>query len=120
MRSKIKINELRDRITLYPITGYNDAVTGVPKRTFDTVGRQIYAKVRRAIGSMPDAGNISNSVSASSDKTKVVSNFEITVRIDSIVYKVEDKVIYDGFTLYIKDIKQVDLLYQTLMCYDEY
>lgn len=120
MRSKIKITDLRDRVTLYPITGYNDAVTGAPKRTFDTTGKQIYAKVRRSIGSMPDAGNNTNSVSSSSDKTKVVSNFEIMVRIDSIVYKVEDKIVYDGFTLYIKDIKQVDIWYQTLICYDEY
>jgi len=110
MRSKIKITDLRDRVTLYPITGYNDAVTGAPKRTFDTVGKQIYAKVRRAIGSDPTAA----------DKTKVVSNFEIMVRIDTITYKVEDKIVYDGFTLYIKDIKQVDIWYQTLICYDEY
>lgn len=110
MRSKVKITELRDRVTLYSITGYNDAVTGAPKRTFDTTGKQIYAKVRRAIGSDPTAA----------DKTKVVSNFEIMVRIDTIVYKVEDKIVYDGFTLYIKDIKQVDIWYQTLICYDEY
>ena len=110
MRSKIKITELRDRVTLYPITGYNDAVTGAPKRTFETTGKQIYAKVRRAIGSDPTAA----------DKTKVVSNFEIMVRIDTITYKVEDKIVYDGFTLYIKDIKQVDIWYQTLICYDEY
>ena len=86
MRSKVKITELRDRVTLYSITGYNDAVTGAPKRTFDTVGKQIYAKVRRAIGSDPTAA----------DKTKVVSNFEIMVRIDTIVYKVEDKIVYNG------------------------
>lgn len=110
MRSKIKINEIRDRVTLYPIIGYNDPITGAPKKTYESIGKPIYAKVRRTLGSEP----------TTDDKTKVVSNWEITVRIDSIAYKVEDRIVYDVFNMSIKDIQQIDIWYQKLICYHEY
>ncbi len=110
MRSKIKTGDLRDRIKLHSITVYNSTVNGVPTQTYNSVGLDIWAMVRRGLSSMPETA----------DKTKVVSNFEITVRIESIVYKVEDKIVWDDRTMYIKDIQQIDTWYQKLICYHEY
>ena len=120
MRSKISFSELRDRVILYPITGYNDVVTGVPKRTFSATGTTVYAKVRRSIASDPTAPSSNSNLRSSSDKTKVVYNVEVTVRIDNVVYNVEDKIIWDNRTMYIKDIKQIDIWFQNLICFDEY
>jgi hypothetical protein len=110
MRSRIKIADLRDRIKLYSLTLYNDATTGVPKATYSGTGTDLYAMVRRAIGSDPTGD----------DKTKVVSNYEITIRIDSTVIKVEDKIVWDSRNMIIKDIQQIDIWYQKLICYNEY
>jgi hypothetical protein len=117
MRSKIKTGDLRDRIALHSITLYNSTANGVPTHTYNSVGLDIWAMVRRGLSSTQDNADRS---SDSSDKTKVVSNFEITVRIESIVYKVEDKIIWDDRTMYIKDIQQIDNWYQKLICYHEY
>jgi len=110
MRSKIKTGDLRDRIALHSITLYNSTANGVPTHSYNSVGLDIWAMVRRGLSSTPETA----------DKTKVVSTFEITVRIESIVYKVEDKIIWDGHTMYIKDIQQIDNWYQKLICYYEY
>jgi len=111
MRSKIKMSLLRDRIALHPITGYSDPDTGLPTKTYNTTATAAFAMVRRAIGAKQETKD---------DKTKVESNFEITVRIDSIAYKVEDKIVWDGHTMYIRDIDQIDLVYQKLICFREY
>lgn len=94
---------------LYPVLLYNDATSGVPKHTYST-GTKLYCMIRRTIGSDPDA----------TDKTKVTSNFEIVVRIDNTVYTVEDKIVWNGFAMKIKNIEQIDIWYQKLICFSEY
>lgn len=111
MKSKIKITALRDRVALYSLTGYNDSTTGLPGKTYSTTAIGAFAMVRRSLGSKMDTKD---------DKTTMESNFEITVRIDSIVYKPEDKLVWDGHTMYIRDIQQIDLWYQKLICFREY
>jgi len=111
MKSKIKITSLRDRIALYSLTGYNNAITGLPGKTYSDTAVGVFAMVRRALGSKQETKD---------DKTAIESNFEITVRIDTIVYKAEDKIIWDGHTMYIRDIDQIDLWYQKLICFREY
>lgn len=108
MRTKIKAGEINDRCTLYPITGYNNNTTGLPDRTYGTAV-PIYAKVRRTLASTQEG-----------DKTKVVNNWSITTRIDSIAYKPDDKIVWSDFTMHIKDIQQIDIYYQNLICYNEY
>lgn len=111
MKSKIKITLLRDRIALYSLIGYNNAITGLPGKTYSSDGVGLFAMVRRSLGSKMDVKD---------DKTAIESNFEITVRIDTTVYKAEDKIVWDGHTMYIRDIQQIDLWYQKLICFREY
>lgn len=109
MRSRIKTAELHDIVSLYPLTEYNDPNTGLPIKVYGPSDIKIYGKVRRTIGSSND-----------SDKVKVVNSWTITVRIDSIAYKVEDKITWSTHHMIIKEINQVDMYYQNLICYDEH
>jgi len=107
MKSKIKTAELRDVVQHHPITAHNDA-TGLPSPQYGTA-QNIYAKVRLTLASI-----------IKDDKSQVVHNYTITTRIDSRVYNIDDKIVYNGKTMYIKSIDQLDIWFQNLVCYYEY
>jgi hypothetical protein len=108
MKSKIKISDLRYRMTLYPITGYNDPTNGAPSQTFGP-GQDIYC-----------AAKLNTKAVIKDDKTYSVQEYSITVSRDDITYKIQDKVTINGRTLYIRDIKDIDLWFQQLICTDEH
>jgi hypothetical protein len=92
MNSKIKITDLRERMTLYPIIGYNDT-NGVPAHQYATTGTDIYCKVQKSTRSVQD-----------NDKTRSVQQIKFTVRRDDITYKIEDRIIWLSATVTITDI----------------
>lgn len=108
MKSKIKISDLRDQVTIHHLVSYNDAATGLPKKEYEQ-HKIIHAKVRRSIGA-----DINDP-----DKTKRVTTFEIIMRIDNTIINVEDRVVWQANTLTVKEIEQIDIWYQKLTCYKE-
>jgi hypothetical protein len=108
IKSKIKMADLRDRLTLQPVNAYNDTANGVPMHAYSTPGTDIYCSVMRSTKSVQD-----------DDKTKSVQDMKFVVRLDDIIYTIEDRIVYAGQNYFIKDIIDIDLWYRSLICYKE-
>jgi len=104
LSTKIKIADLRDRITISYVSVYNDTTTGAPSATY-TAGPTLWAMVRLRIISDPEQ-----------DKTKVEQGYEIIIRKDSYPIKPQDKIVWGTYTLYIRGIEDIDVFFTKLTC----
>lgn len=109
MKTKINISDLRNRIKLYPITGYNNTQNGTPGHTYNSTYTDVWCKAV-----------LSTELSDSEDKNHTIQKYTLTVRKDEIVYKLEDKIVLNNRTIYIKEIKEIDIWYQSLTCTEQH
>lgn len=108
LKTKIKISDLRDRVTIDHITAYNSADTGAPLRAY-TSGPTMWAQVRYRIISGEQA-----------DKTKVEQGYEVVIRRETHPIKIQDRVTWNTKVMYIRSMEDIDIYFIKLTCSNVY